>query len=231
MAVLLSEAYGTQPTPSPPSSNTQPNRIRSSKRKNYTMIEGFDLADSYTDIKNMGPGTVGAQDYNSNDAVTIESKKNKPPSYPPQNYMANNSLSNFPPQYVDTFKKEQMRDVSFQNQEMKYSSNFYPVSTDESGGSPYPAGKVPYMNDASGMRDSNVVMGGHVKEGFHNQMYGYYPMMRGHGGCMDAVNHVMSCPMCSRYFKCDTRIYNIIIFMLILIFTIIIYFLYREERR
>ena len=73
MAVLLSEAYGNQPTPS---QNTQPNRIRSSKRKNYTMIEGFDLADSYTEAKNMGPGTVGSPDYNSNDAVTIESKKN-----------------------------------------------------------------------------------------------------------------------------------------------------------
>jgi hypothetical protein len=228
MPVRLSEAYG--PMEPPP----KPSHIRN-KRKNYTMIEDFDFVDNnYNDIKNIGTttpsptvSTVGPNGYNSDDIVT--SHKNKVYSYPPPNYMLNNSLSNFPPQYITNFKTDQMREKSFYETQAEVSKNMVFTNVEESGGSPYPPAKVPYLNDASGSGDRNAVMGQPIRERYNNQVYGYYP--RQGMGCMDAANHVMNCPMCSRYFKCDTRIYNIIIFMMLVVFTIIIYFLYREERR
>jgi hypothetical protein len=217
MPVRLSEAYGVNEE----KQQQKPHHIRT-KRKNYTMIEDFDFVENnYNSVKDIGTvtpsptiTTAGPYGYNSDDIVT--SQKNKVYAYPPQNYMMNNSMSNFPPQYVAQFKGDKMREVSFNDKQIEASQNIYPTSIEESGGSPYPAGTVPPLNNASGLGDKNAVMSPHhIREGY-NQIPGYYPQ-QGYGmGCMNSVNHVMNCPMCSRYFKCDTRVYNIVIFMVVL---------------
>ena len=235
MPSLLSEAYRNDTLP-PPSNVSN---VRT-KRKNYTMIEGFDMSDQYVDIDKIGvttpSKTVGTNSYNSDDIVAPT--KSRIRSSPPSNYMKTNNLSNFPPQFIDQYNNEQMRTESFKDRVTELSENFYPVSVDQSGGSPYPPAQVPYLKSAIGMNDKNSVMTGnrqHIREGYNHNVYGYgsrygYPQHYGMN-CMDTVSHVMNCPMCSRYFRCDTRIYNIIIFMLIVVFTVILYFLYKEEKR
>jgi hypothetical protein len=49
--------------------------------------------------------------------------------------------------------------------------------------------------------------------------------------CIDTLNHIHSCPMCSRYFQCDAKVYHVIIFMLIILFVTILYFVCKEENR
>jgi hypothetical protein len=87
------------------------------------------------------------------------------------------------------------------------------------------------MENASKANDTNAVMGQSVSNGGVKEKFKQlYPMYQGQG-CIDTLNHVAHCPMCARYFQCDTKVYNVIIFMLIILFTTIIYFLYREEKK
>ena len=49
--------------------------------------------------------------------------------------------------------------------------------------------------------------------------------------CIDTLNHINNCPMCARYFQCDSKVYHVIIFMLIILFLTILYFVCKEDRK
>jgi hypothetical protein len=49
--------------------------------------------------------------------------------------------------------------------------------------------------------------------------------------CIDTLNHINSCPMCARYFQCDSKVYHVIIFMLIILFLTILYFVCKEDHK
>lgn len=208
------------------------NQMHSSKikpsnvgRGNYTMID--DLVNGFE------PKPLAQ--YNSNDALTIESNlykrtKNKITSSIPDSYVTNNNLTNFSPTLRSQFNSERMRDSSFDTDVKDSSKDFFPVISEQMGTPEL--GGVPMMKNAGGMNDVNMQMGGSVKEGF-NQTYRNRSAYRVGGGqsCIETLNHVMSCPMCAKYFQCDNKIYNVIIVMLIVLFATIVYFLYREEKR
>ena len=194
----------------------------SGPKSNYTMID--DLVQGFEPMP--------LNQYNSNDSLVIESNKyvkakNKINASIPDEYIKNNNLSNFSPTLRNQFRNEQMRDISFNQDVQQDSKDFFPVSQAQMGS--IEAGGVPMMKNASGKNDLNAQMNGKSKEGF-SQMHRYQAMMGGQS-CIDTLNHVMSCPMCARYFQCDNKVYNVIIIMLIVLFATIVYFLYREEKR
>ena len=82
-------------------------------------------------------------------------------------------------------------------------------------------GSTPPMQDAL-INDIDIEMGQPMKE--------YYKPMVAGQSCIDTLNHVMSCPLCSRYFKCDNKVYHVVIIMMILLFAIIMFFCYKDER-
>lgn len=189
-------------------------------RGNYTMIDDL--------VNGLEPKPLAQ--YNSNDALVIESNlykrtKNKITSSIPDDYVKNNNLTNFSPTLRSQFNSERMRDTSFDADVRDSSKDFFPVMSEQMGTPEL--GGVPMMKNAGGMNDVNMQMGGKIKEGF-NQVYRY---KMGGQSCIETLNHVMSCPMCAKYFQCDNKIYNVIIIMLIVLFATIVYFLYREEKR
>jgi hypothetical protein len=62
-----------------------------------------------------------------------------------------------------------------------------------------------------------------IREGFRSRQQGQ--------SCIDTLNHISSCPMCSRYFECDAKVYHVIIFMLIILFLTILYFVCKQEHK
>jgi len=82
-------------------------------------------------------------------------------------------------------------------------------------------GSTPPMQDAL-VNDIDVEMGQPSKE--------YYKPIVAGQSCIDTLNHVMSCPLCSRYFKCDNKVYHVVIIMMILLFAIIMFFCWKDER-
>lgn len=82
------------------------------------------------------------------------------------------------------------------------------------------AGGVPDLQNAIAS-DQSVKMG-------ENQMFGMRPTEMfdyrgGRMGCSAALNHVMTCPLCRRYFQCDNKMYIAMMVMLIIIFSILLY--------
>ena len=203
MPVLLSELINEATPPK--------KHIR--KKENYTLLDDYLMDSNYTSFNSSG--------YNSDEVI---GPKVKVSPNPPPNYLMTNSMSNFPPQYVKQFRDEPNRGTSFEQSVMDQQKDFKPINQINTTGQF--AGSVPYMQNASKTNDRNAVMNGHSKEGFRQ----VYSMYQGQG-CIDTLNHIAHCPMCARYFQCDTKVYNVIIFMLIILFTTIIYFLYREEKK
>lgn len=146
--------------------------------------------------------------YNSDNAtgVILPQAKAKMGNYIPKDYLQN-VRSNYPPVY-------QQRDRSLSDEEENdrqrnplVGQTLYPPSNF--------IGVTPPMKNA--LRDDvSVEMYKHTDSG---------------QSCIDTYNHVMNCPMCSRYFKCDTKIYNVIIIMLIILFATVMYCSYKEENK
>jgi len=142
----------------------------------------------------------------------IRSLNNKPDNSPINIYVPRESYNISSPSRRTTPLNEAIgedrRNNSPQVSETLYPSTNYPGST-------------PPMQDAL-TNDIDVEMRGSAKE--------YYkPMVPGQS-CIDTLNHVMSCPLCSRYFKCDNKVYHVIIIMMILLFAIIMFFCWKDER-
>ena len=108
-------------------------------------------------------------------------------------------------------------------------SNAQKRQQDMYGTFPYPpqyAGGVPDLQNAV-TSDQSVMLNdpaNHMLGISSSEQFGY---PRGGGGmsmgCSAALHHVMSCPMCRRYFQCDNKMYIAMMIMLIIIFSILLY--------
>lgn len=136
--------------------------------------------------------------------------------------------NNYPPQVVKEFRDEPKRVVSFESvKESSDEFNNMKPTTKLSYNNFNSAGNVsPLQNAEDNDRNAYIPK---AKENFSrlNQMGD--PFYSGQT-CIDTLSHVSNCPICKRYFSPDYRLYNIIIVMLIILFSVIIYFLYREEK-
>lgn len=175
---------------------------QSSKRgPNYTIID---------DIM-QGPYSQPFNDYNSNatTGLSFPGDKVKRSNYVPQDYLQS-IRTNYPP--VTPQRTTSLDEV------VKIDQQIPPPSVGVSQYNPYPAGVSPAMKDL-GKEESGI------------QMKEYYSQSSEGQNCIDTLNHVTNCPICSAYFKCDTKVYNVIILMLIIMFSIITFFMYKEDKK
>jgi hypothetical protein len=85
------------------------------------------------------------------------------------------------------------------------------------------AGSIPPMQDAVSNDVPIEMMKINTKEYYRQPVVGQ--------SCIDTLNHVMSCPLCSKYFQCDNKVYHVVIIMLILLFSIVMFFCWRDDKR
>jgi hypothetical protein len=136
------------------------------------------------------------------------------PTSPPQSYQMNNQ-NNFSPNLNVRMLNDEMR-----NQSLEQSRDDFMNSRPSTSGiltQPLPAGSNPPMKMFSSQPSLKI------REGFRSRQQGQ--------SCIDTLNHISSCPMCSRYFECDAKVYHVIIFMLIVLFLTILYFVCKEEHK
>ena len=84
---------------------------------------------------------------------------------------------------------------------------------------PLYAGEAPAMQQYT----SKAVPMNRIKEKYRGMESGQV--------CIDTINHIRSCPMCSRYYNGDAKIYQVIIFMLIILFMTILYFVTKDDHK
>jgi hypothetical protein len=185
------------------------NELSNRSSQKYTVIDDV-FSSQYDSVNSAYNQPLSTQSYSSNNTtgVILPSAKAKMGNYIPQDYLQN-IRTNYPP--VNPQRKVSLEDVDMYDK--KHNSPvvdrvLYPPTNF--------AGVTPPMRNAL-KDDLNVEM----KEYYHQNLSGQ--------SCVDTLNHVMNCPMCSRYFKCDTKVYNVVILMLIILFAVIMYFSYREE--
>jgi hypothetical protein len=138
------------------------------------------------------------------------------PTSPPISYQMNNQ-NNFSPNLNIPMLNNEMRNQSLQDAQNEYVSSS--PSTSGILTSALPAGLNPPMKSFS----SQPAVPMRVREGFRSRQQGQ--------SCIDTLNHISSCPMCSRYFEGDAKVYHVIIFMLIVLFLTILYFVCKEEHK
>jgi len=184
------------------------NEMGGSKSPKYTVLDASVLTEYDTVKQAYGPQPTDYYDSDNTTGVLLPRAKAKMGNYVPEDYLQN-IRSNYPP-------VTPQRTMSLAEAD-KLDKKANPPLT---GVSLYPptnfAGVTPPMQNAL-KNDTNVAM----KEYYHVNLSGQ--------SCVDTLNHVMNCPMCSRYFKCDTKVYNVIILMLIILFATIMFFSYKEE--
>jgi len=139
------------------------------------------------------------------------------PTSPPQSYQMNNQ-NNFSPNLNIRSLTEEERSISLNAAQSNFINTSSPMSSILA--QPLPAGASPPMK----MFSSQPAMPMRVREGFRSRQ-------QGQQSCIDTLNHISSCPMCSRYFECDAKVYHVIIFMLIVLFLTILYFVCKEEHK
>jgi hypothetical protein len=129
----------------------------------------------------------------------------------PLDYQRNNQ-NNFSPNLNVSMLREESRPVSFD-------TIIRDTPREPSTGmlkAPVYAGSVPPLKSYV----SKAVPMNRIKEGY-----------KGGQTCIDTLNHINTCPMCARYFQCDSKVYHVIIFMLIILFVTILYFVCKEEHK
>lgn len=140
-------------------------------------------------------------------------KGQRTPINPPLDYQLNNQ-NNFSPNLNVAMLRNENRNTSFE--EAQYMQRI-PDSTGLLV-QPTSAGSVPPMKSVPSQ--PSVAM--RIKERFSP---------RQGQSCIDTLNHISNCPMCSRYFQCDAKVYHVIIFMLIVLFVTILYFVCKDEHK
>ena len=170
-------------------------------------------------------GTAGTYGYNSDDIISGNGVPTrgemKSRNKIPQEYVER-IQSNFSPTLATHFRDEPQRQMSMDQAMIQKQQQYYPVQPTVMGSGI--AGVPPNMNVADGKMDRVSQMERPPKrEPFRH-------ISDSRQTCIETLNHIMNCPMCQKYFECDTKIYNVVIIMLIILFTTIIYFLYREEK-
>ena len=137
------------------------------------------------------------------------------PTSPPQSYQMNNQ-NNFSPNLNVRSLENEMRPQSLQDAQTAYMNSL--PSTSGILTSPLSAGENGPIKQFSSQPAVKI------REGFRSRQ------QQGQS-CIDTLNHISSCPMCSRYFECDAKVYHVIIFMLIVLFLTILYFVCKEEHK
>ena len=176
--------------------------------------------------------------YNSNDTAIAGFN-----TTPQEKYVYKNKITSYaspPKQYIRSLNKQQIEPINVYVPSESYnipsptprSTPLSDVINEDRKMNPpqvgqvmYPStnfpGSTPPMQDAL-VNDIDVEMGQPSKE--------YYKPIVAGQSCIDTLNHVMSCPLCSRYFKCDNKVYHVVIIMMILLFAIIMFFCWKDER-
>jgi hypothetical protein len=179
-------------------------------KEKYTMIEPLDtevspgIETKYTSL--MGPNSI-MEPQSSRVKMRL-------PTSPPMSYQLNNQ-NNFSPNLNIPMLNNEMRNQSLQDDRNVYMNSLPPTS-----GVLAPeisAGANPPMKMFSSQPSLKI------REGFRSRQQGQ--------SCIDTLNHISSCPMCSRYFECDAKVYHVIIFMLIVLFLTILYFVCKQEHK
>ena len=144
--------------------------------------------------------------------VSSMTKGNRNPPPISMDYQRNNQ-NNFSPNLDVSKLRNERRNESFEG---AINNTF----RDPSAGllsAPVYAGSAPPLKSYS----SSVVPMNRIREKF-----------KGSGQtCIDTLNHIHNCPMCSRYFEGDAKVYHVIIFMLIILFLTILYFVCKEDHK
>ncbi len=138
------------------------------------------------------------------------------PINPPISYQMNNQ-NNFSPNLNIAMLNNERRNMSLSQAQDIYTNSLGPLTgelTQSTSAGTSPAMKMFSSQPATTMR---------IREGFRSRQQGQ--------SCIDTLNHISSCPMCSRYFECDAKVYHVIIFMLIVLFLTILYFVCKEEHK
>lgn len=136
------------------------------------------------------------------------------PTTPPESYQMNNQ-NNFSPNLNVRMLNNEMRPQSLQDAQTAYINSSSPFTGNLTN--PSPAGSILPMKMFTSQPSLKI------REGFRSRQQGQ--------SCIDTLNHISSCPMCSRYFECDAKVYHVIIFMLIILFLTILYFVCKEEHK
>lgn len=136
------------------------------------------------------------------------------PINPPMSYQMNNQ-NNFSPNLNIAMLNNERRNMSLEQAQNSYMDSAPPTSGVLT--SSLPGGSNPPMKSFASQPSLKI------REGFRSKQQGQ--------SCIDTLNHISSCPMCSRYFECDAKVYHVIIFMLIVLFLTILYFVCKEEHK
>lgn len=142
------------------------------------------------------------------------SKGNRTPPGISLDYQRNNQ-TNFSPNLDVSMLRNEKRNISF---ESAIEKSFREPSINPLRAPVY-AGTAPPLQSYS----SKAVPMNRIKEKFRGAPGGQT--------CIDTLNHINNCPMCARYFQCDSKVYHVIIFMLIILFVTILYFVCKEDHK
>lgn len=179
-----------------------------------TMIEDVSMPFSNPELKTNYTSLM-----EPNNILEPQQPRNKVrlPTSPPISYQMNNQ-NNFSPNLNVSMLNNENRNQSLQDAENEFMSTR--PATAGMLASALPAGINPPMKSFSSQ--PSIPMN-RIREGFRSRQQGQ--------SCIDTLNHISSCPMCSRYFECDAKVYHVIIFMLIVLFLTILYFVCKEEHK
>ena len=146
--------------------------------------------------------------------VGVMSKGNRNPPGMSLHYQRNNQ-SNFSPNLDVSMLREEKRDESF---DTAINKAYREPSTGMLAAPVYAGTTPPLQSYASKATPMN-----RIREKFRGAAGGQ--------SCIDTLNHINNCPMCARYFQCDSKVYHVIIFMLIILFLTILYFVCKEDHK
>lgn len=177
------------------------------KPQKYTVIDSSLLNDYDTVNQAYGPTPISQYDSDSTTGVILPKAKAKMGNYVPEDYLTN-IRSNYPP--VNPQRTMSLAEADKLDRKMSP-----PLAGRMESMTPFPGVTPPMQNALENDKSINM------REYYHVNLSGQ--------SCVDTLNHVMNCPMCSRYFKCDTKVYNVVIIMLIILFATIMFFSYKEE--
>ena len=142
-------------------------------------------------------------------------KGNRNPPGISLDYQRNNQITYSPNSIVASLRNEN-RNISFDS---AVNNSFREGPSTGMLAAPVYAGTTPALQTYA----SKTVPMNRIKEKFRGSPGGQT--------CIDTLNHINNCPMCARYFQCDSKVYHVIIFMLIILFLTILYFVCKEDRK
>ena len=168
-------------------------------KEKYTMIEDVNMPFENPALKTKYTSLMESNNIIEPQAPT---RNIRTPINPPMSYQMNNQ-NNFSPNLNVPMLNDERRNISLNAAQSNFINTSSPMSSILA--QPLPAGASPPMK----MFSSQPAV--KVREGFRSRQ-------QGQQSCIDTLNHISSCPMCSRYFECDAKVYHVIIFMLIVLF-------------